>query len=320
MNGSAAVASHKDETVQSSHRVTPEIVDVNEVVKRFEAVRGRAFGGDVRVEIDLDPDLWPVRIRSGSLDRILTNVAATAGGTTPGDGDLTIRAENVPAGREFGQHHPSVLAHDHVCITVRNNGQAMTKEVINRILEPFFTTTEGDRGTGLGLATVYGLVTRALGIHIETELGGGTTLRIFLPATPPEAASGDAEAGVTGDVVLVVEEAVAMRRLMSRALTRAGYEVKSAGRAGKALELLDRLDRSVDVLIVDVVMPGLGKLVADRVRRRDPNVKVLYMCDESDQPNTLDAADPGSQCLRKPFTKEELVAKVNALATKPVAV
>lgn len=323
MEGSASRRITSNAAVPRDQVVEPEIVDVNEVVKRFQVFRGRAAGAVVRVEVDLDPDVRPVRVAAGSLDRILMNLAVNALRATSHGGSLSITTENVSIG-EFSHQHRSVLANNYVCITVRCSGQRMPKDVINRILEPLFTTTPGDEGTELGLPTVYGIVTRALRIQVQTELGGGTSFRIFLPAAesaPMPTSQGERGCALpTRKLVLVVEQAVAMRRLISRALTSAGYEVKSAPRPAKALELLDRLDRPVDVLIVDVVMPGLGKLLGDRVSGRYPNVKILYMSGDPDQVESPERVEPRSQYLQKPFTKDELVGKVNSLVTDSIAV
>lgn len=305
--------------------VKPEIVDANEVVERLGAVSARDVAPQIRVELDLDPGLWPVREGPVSLDRILMNLTATArDAASHGGGYLTIKTENVLVEQHLTGNRPGVLADNYVCITVRHNGQRITRDIINRIFDPFFSDPAPGEGARLGFGTVHGIVTRSLGIQVDTELGGGTTFRILLPAADrADKAAPKLESDSVpraDELVLVVEKTVAMRRLMSRALARAGYEVKSAPGPAKALDLLERLDRPVDVLIVDVVMPGLGKVFADRVSRRHPNVKILYMSGDPDQVESLDAGEPRSQYLHKPFTKEELVGKVKALVTESSAV
>ena len=306
-------------TFSRKDEVKPEVVDVNDAVKRLQGLWGRGLGEQIRVKVDLADDLWQVRIDPGWLDQIIMNLAVNARDAMPDGGTLTIKTDNISVGRQLSQHHPGVLADNYVCMTVTDDGEGMSQDVVRRIFEPFFTTKPRDRGTGLGLATVYGIVKQALGsIQVESEPGRGTTFRVFLPATEMATtstaeASFEAQTG-RGELVLVVEDEVAVRRLIGRILEKGGYEVLTAGGVGEALELLKRIERPIEVLIVDVVMPGLAsEVLSSHLRERDPNVKVLHVSGHSDQVLARHGVDPTSRYLQKPFTKDELLARVKNL-------
>lgn len=306
-------------TFSRKDAVQPEIVDVNEAITRLERLWG-ALGEDIRVEIECDADLWHVRIDPGSLDQIIMNLAINARDAMPRGGVLRISTENVSVGRQLSQHHPGVLADKYVRLTMTDDGEGMSKDVMNRVFEPFFTTKPRDRGTGLGLATVYGIVKQVLGsIQVESEPDEGTTFRVFLPATDSTATAAapvepESEPG-RGELVLVVEDEVAVRRVICRILSKGGYAVTSAGSVSEALQLLEETERPIEVLVVDVIMPGLASSVlVERLAQRDPGAKVLYVSGHSDQMLSRHGIDASSHRLQKPFNSHELLGRVKALS------
>lgn len=306
-------------TFSRKDEVQPEIVDMNAAIQHLEGLWTQALGEDIHVDLSLEPDLWDVRIDPSWLDQIIMNLVVNARDAMPAGGTLTIQTENVSVGHQLSQRHAGAAPNNYACLTVRDDGEGMPQDVADRIFEPFFTTKPRDRGTGLGLATVYGIVKQALGsIQVDTEPGMGTTFRIFLPATETAAETPAApDAGTSlggGELILVVEDEEAVRRLIDRILAKAGYEVISAGQVSEALELLDRIGTPIDGAVIDVVMPGLpSKLLVDRITERDPNAKILYVSGHSDQVLSRHGIAPDSGYLQKPFSKDELLAKLKTV-------
>lgn len=317
-SGRAAALVRQLLTFSRKDEVQPEIVDVNSAIQHLEGLWARALGEDIGVELLLEPDVWDVRIDPSRLDQIIMNLVLNARDAMPGGGTLSIHTENVSADQQLSQKQAGLAAKNYVCLTVRDDGEGMPPEVADRMFEPFFTTKPRDRGTGLGLATVHGIVKQALGsIHVDTAPGAGTTLNIYLPATETSAepaAQPDQETRFgRGELVMVVEDEEAVRRLIDRILARGGYEVVSAGDATEALALLDRIDRPLDALVTDVVLPGApSRVLVRRVLERDPQAKLLYVSGHSDQILSRHGIGPDSSYLQKPFSKDELLGALAA--------
>jgi PAS domain S-box-containing protein len=293
--------------------VRPRVLSLNAVVKNVEELLVRSIGEHVQLATELAPGLWPVKADPGQLEQVLVNLAVNARDAMPGGGTLTIDTSN------FGESAPGALTPGRfVRMGVRDTGMGMPKDVIARAFEPFYTTKPKGEGTGLGLATVYGIVKQAGGdVHINSEPGRGTTFSVLLPVTE-EAPVDAVEAPATGplpgrgETVLVVEDEPAIREVTRRILGRNGYHVLMTETPLDALEQAGRHDGEIDLLLTDVVMPKmLGKDVAERVRALRPSVKVLYMSGYA-RPVLANSGtlEPGVTLLEKPFSEVVLLSAV----------
>jgi CheY-like chemotaxis protein len=232
-------------------------------------------------------------------------------------GRLTIETANIELDDRYAKTHLSTTAGPHVVLTVSDTGTGMTPQVQARLFEPFFTTKEVGKGTGLGLATVHGIVMRSGGsVSVQSEVGKGTSFKVYFPradAAPPgvTALPPVARAHVGAETVLVVEDAEGLRILARRLLERQGYTVLVAASADEAVQLFDR-NPSIDVLLTDVVMPGASgpELTRQLVERR-PALKVIYMSGYTEDAIVHHGVlDPGIAFLNKPFTSQTLGAKI----------
>jgi len=275
--------------------------------------------------VGLGVDLSAILVDPGQLEQVLVNLAVNARDAMPSGGTLTIDTANVSVDEEYASINANLRPGEHVRLRVSDTGSGMPPEVVERAFEPFFTTKVKGEGTGLGLATVYGIVTQAGGhIHIYSELGLGTAISILFPATdqrvsvePPPTAT---DTSAHGETVLVVEDEAALREVTRRILSRNGYEVLVTDSAPEAVTLAERHSGHIDLLLTDVVMPHmLGKEVAELVLARRPSVRVLYMSGYA-QPVLASSGslEAGVLLLEKPFTEEELLTKVRqALDHRP---
>jgi PAS domain S-box-containing protein len=295
--------------------VEPKLLDVNVIVSDMRAMLGRMIGEDVAVTVRLHDDRAPVRADRGHLEQILMNLAVNARDAMPAGGTLTIETASVELDAHQALTHGPVAAGPYVRLTVTDTGSGMAPEVQARLFEPFFTTKAAGQGTGLGLATVHGIVTRnGGGISVSSTAGRGTSFHVYLPRSPSlelVAASPAARAGAGVETVMVVEDVKGLRALTKRLLQRQGYTVITAAGAEEALQLFDQ-HASVDVLLTDVVMPGASgpELTRQLVARR-PGLKVVYMSGYTEEKVVHHGIlDPGIAFLQKPFTSEELARKI----------
>jgi two-component system cell cycle sensor histidine kinase/response regulator CckA len=297
--------------------IAPELLDLNAVIDQLKGMLGRIIGEDLRIVLNLRPGLAPVLADPGQIDQVVMNLAVNARDAMPQGGTLTIETANVVLDESYASSHFSVVPGPYVALIVSDTGTGMSPETQARLFEPFFTTKERGKGTGLGLATVHGIVMRSGGsVSVYSELGRGTSFTLYFP----RAASADMVAEVAppvvrphaaGETVLVVEDSDGLRALAKRILERLGYTVLLAANAREAGELFER-HPSIDVVLTDVIMPGgsgpeLTKvLVAER-----PGVKVVYMSGYTEDAITHHGVlDPGIAFLHKPFTAETLGAKI----------
>jgi two-component system, cell cycle sensor histidine kinase and response regulator CckA len=268
----------------------------------------------------LAPDLCPVLADPGQIAQVLVNLAVNARDAMPAGGTLTITTSST----DVDDIHPAcrvgLAAGRYACVKVSDTGVGMTRDVLDHAFEPFFTTKAKGEGTGLGLATVYGIVTQARGhVQVYSEPGIGTTFTILLPATGavPEPAPDQAPGGGAGETVLVVEDEPAMREVTRRILSRNGYRVITAANGREAIEVAANQAHGIDVVLTDVVMPQmLGKEAAERIRALRPGVKVLFMSGYTQ--GLLDSqgvVTAGVNLIEKPFTEKSLLAKLREVIT-----
>ncbi|GII21007.1 hybrid sensor histidine kinase/response regulator [Planosporangium mesophilum] len=293
--------------------VRPRVLSLNAVVSDVKELLIRSIGEHVQLLTELSTGLWPVKADPGQIEQVLVNLAVNARDAMLGGGILTIGTRNMIVGNEAG-----LPAGRYVAIRVEDTGTGMPREVIGRAFEPFFTTKPKGEGTGLGLATVYGIVRQAGGdVQIASEPGVGTTFTVLLPAT--DEAPAELEAPVVvgipsggGETVLVVEDEPAIREVARRILRRGGYEVLMTESPLDALDVARAHDGRIHLLMTDVVMPKmLGKDVAERVRALRPDVKVIFMSGYA-RPVLASSGtlEPGVTLLEKPFSEAELLQTV----------
>jgi CheY-like chemotaxis protein len=300
----------------------PQVVfDLNELIVGLDGFLRSTIGEQIRVERRLREDLWPLSEDPTRVEQILVNLAVNARDAMPGGGTLTFETDNVELGAGETMAQPGVSPGRFVRLLVSDTGTGMDAEVAARAFEPMFTTKGSGRGTGLGLATVYSIVSQAHGmIDMASEPGVGTSIEIHLPAAsgvPAQAAKPTraAPAG-RGESVLITEDDAAVRRVAERILGSAGYAVRSAAGGPEALELLDDESQHFDLLLADLVMPGMrGDDLARRAVAMRPGLHVLFMSGYSDSapPDDLGPTAGRAAFIDKPFDAGSLLEKLREL-------
>ncbi len=298
----------------------PEPLDLNALIRNFEKMLQRLIGEDIELELLPAGDLAGVMADPGQIEQVIMNLAINARDAMPHGGRLTIETANVELDNAYTRAHADVEPGPHVLLALTDTGSGMDKQTLSNLFEPFFTTKE-QKGTGLGLATVYGIVKQSGGhIWVYSELGQGTTFKIYLPQTQAQQiiqkreSVAEAQRG-GGEHILVVEDEDAVRELLESMLTGLGYRVTPAANGGEALLLVEEKGLNPDLVITDVVMPQMsGRALADRLRRAQPDLKVLFMSGYTD--NVIahhGVLDPGTPFIQKPFSIGDMAAKVQAL-------
>jgi PAS domain S-box-containing protein len=300
--------------------VQPAVINVNEVVANLEELLRRTLGEHVELRTSLASALGSTVIDPGQLEQVLVNLAVNARDAMPDGGGLSIETENALVDEDYAASRPGVATGHYIRLRVSDTGAGMDEATLQRAFEPFFTTKPKGSGTGLGLATVYGVITQAGGqAFIYSEPGHGTTFTALLPAAevapqPEPAHAARLRRAGGSETILLVEDEDALREVTARMLTRNGYRVLSAAGGAEAIEAATNHEE-IDLLITDVVMPHmLGREVATRVVELRPNVGVLFISGYA-QPvlgsrGTLDA---GVALLEKPFAESALLDKVQAV-------
>jgi two-component system cell cycle sensor histidine kinase/response regulator CckA len=317
----------------------PQVLDLGEVLSELTMLLRRLIGEKVALEVKHGRDLWPVKADISQFEQVIVNLAVNARDAMPGGGKLTVRTANVTADEAAKYRYEGMPAADYVLVEVSDTGSGIPPEIIDKIFEPFFSTKDVGKGTGLGLSTVYGIVKQTGGfVYPESEVGKGTTFRIFLPrhvpsaedaaeALPPMEAPGIAEtlsaadeqaaplaaADLTGQgTILLVEDEEGLRALNARGLVSRGYTVLEAGNGVEAIEVLERYGGSVDLVVSDVVMPEMdGPTLLKELRKRIPELKIIFVSGYAE--DAFEKSLPqGEQFafLPKPFTLKQLVAAV----------
>jgi two-component system cell cycle sensor histidine kinase/response regulator CckA len=298
--------------------LTPAVLNLNSLASDMEKMLPRLLGEDIEVSLKLDPELGQVKADQGQIEQVIMNLAVNARDAMPTGGKLKIRTANVELDREYTRDHPGSKPGDYVMLTVTDTGIGMEPDTLLHIFEPFFTTKERGKGTGLGLATVYGVVKQSNGyIWVDSKLGAGTSFEVYLPRHAEQVVSDkrkiDTEEGLCGsESILLVEDAEPLRKLARTFLEAAGFQVLTAESGEKAMEVAAGYPGTFDLLLTDVVMPGMnGRALSEQLLPRQPGMKVLYMSGYTD---TFIAGhgvlDPGTNLLHKPFTEEILIRKI----------
>jgi len=295
----------------------PAVLDLNATVSNLEGMLRRLIGEDVDLVATLDADLGRVKADPGQLEQVIVNLVVNARDAMPQGGELRIKTANVELDEAYASAQPGVAAGPHVMLAVSDTGCGMSEKTQERIFEPFFTTKGPGRGTGLGLSTVYGIVKQSGGhIRVESEVGRGTTFRVYLPRTEEAVALTGAhvEQGPlrgTGERILVVEDEEGLREIVRDILGELGYHATVAANGGEALLIVEEGRLVPDLLITDVVMPGMsGSVLTERLRRTHPDLKVLFMSGYTNDAVVRRGMVQGTPFIQKPFKTEDLAAKV----------
>ena len=296
----------------------PEVLDLNRLVSGMSDLFRHSLGAEVQLETVLAGGVWPVFVDQNQLESILLNLAVNARDAMPGGGRLTIETQNAHLDGRYTADEPGVVPGQYVMVAVSDTGTGMAPDVIAKAFDPFFTTKEVGKGTGLGLSQVYGFIKQSGGhIKIYSEVGHGTTIRIYLPRHVGVVTQGGEGVGAgspgaeSREVVLVVDDEAIVRNFSVDALTELGYGVVSAGSATEALAILtERPD--IDLLFTDIVMPEVnGRQLADRARDLRPGLPVLYTTGYTRNAIVHNGVlDAGVDLIGKPFTVDELAVKV----------
>ena len=303
--------------------VRPRPIDVNSVIGELDPLLRRTIGEHIVLASSLQREPWSALIDPGRLEQVLTNLVVNARDAMPSGGKLMIETSNVEVDAVYASARPGLKPGRYVAVIVSDTGSGMDADTLRHVFEPFFTTKPKGRGTGLGLATVHGIVNQAGGhISIYSEAGIGTRVLVLLPATQesPVVEQPKAAPAPRGghETILLVEDADDLRQVCEQILNRYGYRVIAAGGADEALAAASRHTGRIDLLLTDVVMPGIqGPELASRLQSSRPETRVLYMSGYAEPmlgpAGTLGA---GFDLLDKPFTEAVLVDRVQQALAK----
>ncbi len=305
----------------------PKVLDLNGVVSDMDKMLRRLIGEDVELSTVLGPNLGRLKADQGQLEQVVMNLVVNARDAMPQGGKLVIDTQNMVMDEAFVRRYPyPVQPGPYVCLTVTDSGIGMDAETKARAFEPFFTTKEKGKGTGLGLSTVYGVVKQSGGyIDIYSAPGAGTTFKIYLPrvdeAIKAEAPVGTATSFTGNETILLAEDETSLRTLTRNTLELCGYKVLEAKDGIEALQVSDGYKGSIDLLLTDMVMPGMGgRTLATELTKRRPEIRLAYMSGYTGQAvGSQGPVDPGSVFLLKPFTRELLTRKIREALDRQVA-
>ncbi|WP_020475454.1 PAS domain S-box protein [Zavarzinella formosa] len=300
--------------------IEPKILDLNDVVDSIGKLLRRLIGEDIKFTTHLAARLHRIKADPGLVEQVIMNLAVNARDAMPGGGRLTIETKNTKLMAEELPNYPECLPGPYVRMAVSDTGTGMTDEVRAKIFEPFFTTKGVGKGTGLGLATVYGIIKQSGGhVAVFSEVGVGTRFELLFPAAP-DAGAGQAETGPAPptrgvETVLLVEDEDAVRKLSATALAFQGYKVLEAARGAEAIRIADQHAGVIHLLVTDVVMPEMGgRELADTLRTKRPELRVMYISGYTNDAVVRQGVSEATDAfLQKPFTPLTLARKVRAL-------
>jgi two-component system cell cycle sensor histidine kinase/response regulator CckA len=297
----------------------PVIVDLNKVIRDLSKMLNRLIGEDISLVMRLAPDLRNITADPSQVQQVIMNLAVNSRDAMPNGGTLIIETGNIYLDEEYVSGHPQVQPGNYSMLAVTDDGIGMSAETQERLFEPFFTTKAKGQGTGLGLSTVYGIVRQSGGrVWVYSEPNRGTTFKVYFPST--EQPASDSAPAVKGDqhgheTILVVEDQDEVRNLAVRALEKFGYTVFSAKSAEDAVAFCSRKEHALDLVVTDVIMPGMnGGELARQLRSLNPKLRVLFMSGYTD--NVIahrGVLDEGVEFLQKPFTADRLAEQVRTV-------
>jgi signal transduction histidine kinase/ActR/RegA family two-component response regulator len=323
--GSAASLTRQLLMLSRQQVVEPVVLNINQTVGNLDKMLRRLIKENIQFSFVLDAQLDRVKADPGQIEQIVLNLVVNARDAMPHGGTLRIQTKNVE--KSSPQAGPGGSPSRFVLLEVTDTGTGMDAQTQAHMFEPFFTTKAVGKGTGLGLATVYGIVKQSNGhIEVQSALGRGSSFQVYLPAEAQaiaalEPGKDSSEPSFSGETVLVVEDAAPLRDLVCQALSISGCNVLSAPEAQEALRILGQQKGVIHMLITDVIMPGMnGPALAKQVRAMRPEIKILYMTGYSGEFVRSDMLIPGVSFIQKPFTPADLRRKIRKmLADKPAA-
>ena len=306
--------------------LAPRVVDMNKIVGDMTKMLSRVIGEDIKIGTELEPAPCLALVDPGQLEQVVLNLAVNARDAMPKGGKLTLQTAILAGDAGLSAAHPDLPRGPLGCLKVRDTGTGMTGEVKARIFEPFYTTKEQGKGTGLGLSTVFGIVKQSGGeVTVSSEPAKGATFSIYLPLAENTVQDirankdGQAAAKTGSETVLLVEDDESLRRLGARILKSSGYTVLAAASGAEALTVLEDHGKPVDLLVTDVVMPGMtGRDLALEIARRKQAGRTLYMSGYTDDAIVKHGVlEPGIAFIYKPFTVEALALKLREVLDGP---
>jgi signal transduction histidine kinase len=300
--------------------IKPRVLNINDVVENVEQLLIRTLGEHIELITDLADNLHPVLADPGQIEQVLINLAVNARDAMPHGGKLTIQTASTDIDETAAAERGELTPGRYVAVKVSDTGTGIPKDVLDRVFEPFFTTKPKGEGTGLGLATVYGIITQARGhVRIYSEPGLGTVVTALLPVTGQDASAvtpppAERQCG-HGETVLVVEDETAMREVTRRILARNGYHAIAVASGHDALTALTRHLEHIDVLLTDVILPHMqGSELAGKIRIRQPAVRVVFMSGYTqDHLAAQGVLEPGVHLIEKPFSETTLLTKLREI-------
>jgi CheY-like chemotaxis protein len=306
--------------------LNPKVLDLNEVISELERMLSRVLGEDIELVTKLTSPLWKVKVDRGQVEQVLTNLMVNARDAMPQGGKLTIESGHAVFDEAYAREHPGAAVGPHVVIAVSDTGMGMDKQTQARAFEPFFTTKEQGKGSGLGLATVFGTVKQSGGhIWLYSEIGQGTTFKLCFPRCdavaelPEHVATQRVSLPRGSETILLVEDDPQLRALARNILLRQGYQVLDAAEPGVALQICASFAGMIDLMLTDVIMPRMsGRELAQRLAESRPHMRVLYMSGYTDNAIVHHGIlDPAVEFLQKPITPDALTKKVRAVLDAP---
>ena len=302
--------------------VSPRVVDLNAAIRAVEPMLRPLIGENIRLSLKLDPDTGRIRVDPSQLDQILVNLAVNARDAMPDGGTITIETGNAVFDEPYALEHFEVKAGEYALLAVSDTGVGMDRETREHVFEPFFTTKEQGKGTGLGLATIYGIARQAGGhIWLYSEPGLGSSFKLYFPrvdsaVTMDEPVSFLATGG--GGTAIVVEDDPAVRGMTSQFLERSGYRVLAVADGTSALTAIDEASEPIDVLVTDVIMPYMSGIeLAERVRDRDPSMGIVLLSGYTAETFDLERATAqGAIFVAKPITSRQLLDAVQRATSR----
>ncbi len=305
--------------------IAPRVLDLNETVARMLKLLLRILGEDIEVSWQPAPSLWPVEMDPTQIDQIVTNLCVNAKDAITNVGHIVLRTSNVTIDAEYCAERPEFTPGDYVRLSVTDDGAGIAAEVLPNIFEPFFTTKRVGEGTGLGLATVYGIVQQNRGhVAVSSERGQGTSFDVFLPRAAPANASPNVGTAVApklgrGERILLVEDEPLLLSALARQLVTMGYSVLRAESPADALRIADDRTLEIDLLVTDLVMPGMnGRELAFALQVKKPRLRCLFMSGyAADVIGARGVVDRGVHFIQKPFSIVEFARNVHTALSSP---
>jgi two-component system, cell cycle sensor histidine kinase and response regulator CckA len=305
--------------------IEPKIMNLNALITDLNKMLQRIITETIKIETVLSPDLYPIKMDPAQVEQIIVNLVVNARDALPQGGKLTIKTANVILDETYTALHPDTPPGNYILLTISDNGQGISEAILPHIFEPFFTTKKPDKGTGLGLAMVYGIVKQNHGdIEVYSKAGEGTVFKIYLPCLTDTTQQSPRPSAATllptgSETILLAEDDPEVRQLTRQILVEQGYTVLETTDGLEALERAQKYTQPIDLLLTDVVMPGLnGKVLAEKLARTRPNIKILFISGYTDDTIAHHGVlESGIILLQKPFSAADLSYKIRTILDTP---